>query len=186
MEKENRFLTEAMGECWHIWELKLFGVHKATCKKCGLQQTEEWQNDFFTREGFGKLWEWAQKQKWWNNFILGLYQVYDTEDVFNVLEKVGPALLATSLYNYLSCSHLICSCGGVSESDHILGSPDCFREVVKTNPRKVGYGKDLWFVEGHTITGTTLRQQRGYSRHENGQWSRPKKMGSGLSLPEET
>lgn len=54
------------------------------------------------------------------------------------------------------------------------------REWVKIPPRKVSCTDDRWVVEerikGKTyrqsITGRTLRDQRGYHQHEDGRWSR--------------
>lgn len=58
--ERDKFLTEAMDECWLSEEELTF------CSSCG----QEWRcnTDFTTWEGFGKLWEWAQPQKWWGNF----------------------------------------------------------------------------------------------------------------------
>ena len=80
-----------------------------------------------------------------------------------------------------------CYCGGV-EGTHKIGEPDCLREVVekKDNPKLVDAVNDRWEVEGHTITGHTLRQQRGYHHHGNNDWSRPKDHESVNSLPDET
>lgn len=78
-----------------------------------------------------------------------------------------------------------CNCGGRAPN-HLLGINGCFREVVKQKPRKISAEKDKWFVEGHTITGFTLREQRGYHQHHCGNWSRPKDHESTNSLLDET
>jgi len=81
-----------------------------------------------------------------------------------------------------------CHCGGV-EGTHKIGDSDCLREEVekKDNPILADLsGKDRWVVEGHIITGFTLRQQRGYHHHGNNDWSRPKDHESVNSLPDET
>ena len=71
IQDRDRFLTEAMGDCWHEPEAKTYRVASgeyeyyicANCKKdyrdCGFQI------DFSTWTGFGKLWEWATQQSWW-------------------------------------------------------------------------------------------------------------------------
>lgn len=79
-----------------------------------------------------------------------------------------------------------CSCGG-AKPHHTLGITGCFREVVRgKKPRKLMGRDDYWLVDGIAITGTTLREQRMYHRHECGGWSRPKGGGSWNSLPDET
>jgi hypothetical protein len=66
-EERDKFLTEAMGECWHEHLVKT-GTFSTLCNKCLAHVTN---NDFSTWPGFGKLWEWAQKQEWFNIFMLG-------------------------------------------------------------------------------------------------------------------
>jgi len=38
-------------------------------------------------------------------------------------------------------------------------------------PRKVSCTDDRWMVDGHNITGFTMREQRGYHQHPCGCWS---------------
>jgi hypothetical protein len=66
--ERDKFLTEAMGECWHEWHYRVYGYYQAICRKCGREVKEAFDNDFSTWTGFGKLWEWAQKQEWWRKF----------------------------------------------------------------------------------------------------------------------
>ena len=68
MEEINKFLTEKMGECWHIHSLATEDIWGIKCDKCGIIVTPNLNNDFLTWEGFGKLWEWAVEQEWWNDF----------------------------------------------------------------------------------------------------------------------
>jgi hypothetical protein len=87
---------------------------------------------------------------------------------------------------------MICYCGGVKKT-HQVGDEDCKRERA-IPPRKLSGQGDMWIVtetkDGKThksrCTGYTLRHQRGYYEHEDGQWSRPKGGGSVNSLPDET
>ena len=74
-----------------------------------------------------------------------------------------------------------CNCGGGKGRTHSVGDSECYREIALP-PRKISCEKDRWFVDGHNITGTTLRQQRGYSQHPCGTWSRPKNGDSYNSL----
>lgn len=78
-----------------------------------------------------------------------------------------------------------CRCGG-QPGLHEVGSSSCYREKVTRPPRLISGSDDRWFVDGHTITGFTLRQQRGYRLHPCGNWSRPKDYESTNSLPDET
>jgi hypothetical protein len=68
---------------------------------------------------------------------------------------------------------MICNCGGL-DHEHFIGVTKCFRKKVLNIPRKKSCEQDMWVVEGQTITGTTLREQRMYYQHENGEWSCPK------------
>ena len=55
-EERNKFLTEAVGECWHDQALKLANATKCSkCKKSWFLGDENINNDFFTWPGFGKL-----------------------------------------------------------------------------------------------------------------------------------
>ncbi|HAR95423.1 MAG TPA: hypothetical protein DCR97_05605 [Deltaproteobacteria bacterium] len=60
-DEKNRFLTLAMGECWHSLEL---GCPVCTCRGggfiCGLcHDFVVANNDFATEEDFPKLWKWV-------------------------------------------------------------------------------------------------------------------------------
>lgn len=60
-DERNRFLTLAMGECWHDLDL---GCPVLTCKGGGFicgkcRDFVISNNDFETEEDFSKLWEWA-------------------------------------------------------------------------------------------------------------------------------
>ena len=80
--ERDKFLTEAMGECWHDWRdvdqnLNEVGYpsHLEMCFRC----KKTWGSyagippsgriDFSTWEGFGKLWTWAINQVWLNQFF---------------------------------------------------------------------------------------------------------------------
>lgn len=76
-----------------------------------------------------------------------------------------------------------CSCGGDLKPNHLLGISKCLREKARPAPRKVRYRVDSWILPGEApITGTTLRNQRGYKQHRCGNWSRPKDHSSENSL----
>lgn len=69
-EELNNFLTETIGECAHDWETRWAKPTK--CLKCGLEAKEPFDILYLTTrfnewKGFGKLWEWANKQEWWHS-----------------------------------------------------------------------------------------------------------------------
>lgn len=114
MNKEliNKFLTEAIGECWHELEGKfeeVIWIYK--CTKCGYKETEPvlnihgWQNDFFTWIGFGKLWEWAGNQEWFPFFINGEFFGSCGGVSFNFARNfINPERFAIAIAEYLGYS----------------------------------------------------------------------------------
>lgn len=93
---------------------------------------------------------------------------------------------------------LICNCGAISHQHHI-DDPLCYRETVPRDevPIKLKnkhYGEDREFEESlheeymigtQLVSEFTLKQTRLYSQHEDGRWSRPKKVTSEISIGEE-
>lgn len=69
----------------------------------------------------------------------------------------------------------ICHCGTATHSPHVVGENGCVRFITDA-PQPFADDPELnhpmWLVDGQLITDFTLRQQRGYHQHENGQWSR--------------
>jgi len=60
----NKFITEEIfGECWHEADIDHRGLEG--CKHCNIRSYSNWNKDFFTWEGFGKLWVYSQEQTWW-------------------------------------------------------------------------------------------------------------------------
>lgn len=117
--ERNKFLTEAMGECWHEWYvsrefLDEFG-HGTTqnCSKCWKRKSIRTENvKFSTWEGFGKLWEWSQKQEWWKEFCFSpkgdgyhCYQVPKGLDKFAIgCAYIHPDRFADAVYHFLKGS----------------------------------------------------------------------------------
>ena len=102
-EELNKYLTEAMGECWHAWD---FQDMPFRCIKCKEYHPESGgiNNDFSTWEGFGKLWEWSIKQPWWNDFVKYLdTPTVQCNDVLHVDSRVvNPEIFASTLYDFLN------------------------------------------------------------------------------------
>jgi len=94
-EEINQYLTEAMGECWHETYFSVTGQH--ICKKCekpiaSLFSLEH--NNFFTWEGFGKLWEWSITQPWFEDFWF--------KRAWSIPQQtINPELLAKAIYKLL-------------------------------------------------------------------------------------
>jgi len=78
-----------------------------------------------------------------------------------------------------------CNCGGMHR-EHGVGEGDCYRVLVPVSLEPVRVRDRRWEVEGHEITETTLREQRMYSQHEDGRWSKVNGHFSSNSLPDET
>jgi hypothetical protein len=58
--------------------------------------------DFSGWEGFGKLWEWARKQKWWNQFAgnhLGMWS-FDGKKIYIYEDNVEPDIFADNLFEW--------------------------------------------------------------------------------------
>lgn len=90
-EEINKYLTEAMGECWHT----SFNNTESLCS-CGkpaycCYYTKN--NDFFTWEGFGKLKEWVEVQEWWKEWYSNHYM--------SAWYFVNPERFATAIYGFL-------------------------------------------------------------------------------------
>ena len=116
MSERDKFLTEAMGECWHEWFIKNNQLYRANqigineyhgygyqCT-CGFQRVNRvnWfigdvplfnyrciNNDFSTWEGFGKLWGWVQEQEWFWQFSVSLFYCESAYDNLTSLDDYG-------------------------------------------------------------------------------------------------
>ena len=94
--ERDKFLTEVMGECWH--EMSKFG----NCAKCKVHNY--YQNDFSTWKGFGKLWEWATTQAWWELFteFCEYNRQFHQKSSHQVLPGIiNPNRFADAVYKYL-------------------------------------------------------------------------------------
>jgi len=106
MIKRDAFLTEAMGKCWHEWVERESGLFEAEdCSKCNAYKDTDTvgEHNFSTWEGFGKLWEWAQKQGWWNYMkFIGNYTEQTTVNEFTHSNCIiHPDRFADAVYKYL-------------------------------------------------------------------------------------
>ena len=102
--ERDKFLTEAMGECWHEW--KWIPGDGRSCKNCDIdlygrdnptysQIVETPENpDFSTWVGFGKLWEWAIDQEWFHLFLM-------VDNKSGPVDVIHPDRFATAVYEYL-------------------------------------------------------------------------------------
>ena len=110
----NQALTEAMGEKWHKpIKVQSIGVIERFICTCDTKMKNiSWpsyynmhlnnNNNFFTWEGFGKLWEWSQKQDWWSVFLHEQWQEnisYVQSEWFTHL--IDPTKFAEAVYEHL-------------------------------------------------------------------------------------
>ena len=104
--ERDQYLTEAIGECWHNIPTYFHSLslnNTTNCTKCTRVINKESNNDFSTWNGFGKLWEWATQQKWWQHFLMenGVLAISGTKS--NSLKKlVDPDTFANAIYSYLN------------------------------------------------------------------------------------
>jgi len=103
-EEINKFLTEAMGECWHDFVRTCYCCPPC-CSKCGADETNATVYNFDSDdwEGFGKLWEWAQKQEWWKTFIYEYYTqpAKNVGSELHMTQFIHPDRFADALYDFL-------------------------------------------------------------------------------------
>jgi hypothetical protein len=100
-EERDRFLTHAMGDCWHEdgggKPVTMFALKGHICSRCGLFYTVT--NDFSTLEDFLKLYEWARGEPGLADFVAE----FRARDLVN--EKRGPGArkrFADGLYRILT------------------------------------------------------------------------------------
>lgn len=82
--ERDKFLAEAMGECWYSPESRM-------------SQTWGYKHNFSTWEGFGKLIEWCQQQEWHHEFISTLESEQHTYNH----KWLKPEIFANALYEFL-------------------------------------------------------------------------------------
>ena len=120
-EEINKYLTEAMDECWHEYDITSpertenwdgfatnYSGHWNDCTKCGENHIEIVRdNNFFTWDGFGKLWEWSITQAWWYQF-LGTWHCPDLYPENSTIKEryvgaylINPEQLAAAVYEFL-------------------------------------------------------------------------------------
>lgn len=92
--ERDKFLTEALGLCWHKY--KGYGYYCLKCQNYKLGQGQDY--DFSDWSGFGILWEWAQKQEWWVDFLHDELHPYWEDQVKRL---VDPTYFASAVYSFL-------------------------------------------------------------------------------------
>ena len=121
-EEINKYLTEAIDECWHE-QLIENNVLKCRCGRGYATGNTEFlvsvvkstshvecmcaNIDFFTWDGFGKLWEWSITQAWWYQF-LGDWNCPDIYSENSTIKEryvdaylINPEQFATAVYEFL-------------------------------------------------------------------------------------
>lgn len=68
-----------------------------------------------------------------------------------------------------------CNCGTATHTPHEIATYGCVRTMTEA-PKPAGLHDwlkcQMWEVDGHIITDTSLREQRGYWQHPCACWSR--------------
>ena len=100
-ETRDKFLTEAMRECWH----RYMG-YGSICLICSDYRPSQGQNNNFSSwRGFGKLWEFAQQQEWWDDFcdyhFLTLHEENEEMITYLDLTILQPDKFADAVYTFL-------------------------------------------------------------------------------------
>lgn len=82
MSERDKYLTEAMGGTYFNGSSKMI-----------------YRPDFSTWHDFGNLWEWAQKQYWWKDFIENLNITF----IYTLIptQFIHPSRFADAVYEYL-------------------------------------------------------------------------------------
>lgn len=90
-EERDKFLTEVMG---------LKATYLLCDYKTQLDQFANKMPNFSTWEGFGKLFEFCQKQEWWRTF--SHHKLFETSSNFVIPELiVNPDKFANAVYEFL-------------------------------------------------------------------------------------
>ena len=96
-QERDKYLTEeVLGECWHETILIEGAISDIeVCRHCGSWASVN-LNNFFTPEGFFKLWNAAKEKDWWESFLDQLpYMGFYLEDIVN------PDRFANAVYEFL-------------------------------------------------------------------------------------
>ncbi len=80
-QERDKYLTEAMGACWHRYDIDKFintySLEAYICETC--KAFILGNNDFAEAEDFAKLWKWAGQQE----RLRPITSAYSEEDLFN-------------------------------------------------------------------------------------------------------
>lgn len=105
--ERDRFLTEAMGQCWHDWSERFDGhTSYLNCLKCHAYNSNTIERfrpsmDFSTWSGFGILWEWGINQNWFGTFSK-FHTIGSDKDNTAILQiYINPDKFADAVYNFL-------------------------------------------------------------------------------------
>jgi hypothetical protein len=97
----DRFLTEAMGGCWHEASRDPVFDDSPRCV-CGKWWSACYENknpNFSTWEGFGKLFCWAKEQRWWDSFR---YEFIRSPGGGAYLDEyIAPDRMSNAIYEFL-------------------------------------------------------------------------------------
>jgi hypothetical protein len=100
--ERDKFLTEAMGECWHEWVETNDEWGELYCSKCNTMMSDclkfvDTFHKYSEWDGFGKLITWVRQQEWYERFHVETNG--SIESWRNYL--IDPDELACAVYVYL-------------------------------------------------------------------------------------
>lgn len=92
----NQYVTEnILGQCWHKWHIENRIWVCTKCEMIGMVNNP----DYFSRGNwlwFGYLWEFCQKQEWWEDFLDVVYHA----TCGRVDDWIDPPIFATKLMEW--------------------------------------------------------------------------------------
>ena len=98
----DQFLTEAMGCKWHQFSHAEKGplgdLQVCVCDRKNYLMPCDTPT-FSTWQGFGKLWEWAQVQDWWDEYVEDTTGIGDPSLID--VDQIEPARFADAVYRFL-------------------------------------------------------------------------------------
>jgi len=133
--EREKFLTEAMGECWHSFEGSITGRE---CVKCGAEfwaneiETANKKHNFSTWEGFVKLITWIRQQEWYERFHVEMNE--SVESWRNYL--INPDEFADTVYEYLKGR-------GKWRRQQRVACPVCFGSGFESSEVQARYGDNV-------------------------------------------
>ena len=102
---KNKFIVEALGHCWHEWEMAGTEV-LPFCMKCSPTipiEPHNYNPDLTTPDGFFWMWEEMQKRDDWLAFLACLSnRKIDMRKNIKPFDFINPPVFRDAVYEYLN------------------------------------------------------------------------------------